>query len=94
MQITAYFSTLDPKYAYSQINLDPETATNSNFKIMCGDMTGTHRFKTGFYGLTDMPAKIQIVMDYNLIGNTFYFLDAILIASKGSEEEHKQYVFN
>ena len=52
-------------------------------------MTGTYRFKTGFYGLTDMPAKFQKAMDYRLIGlkNTFCFLDDILIVSKGSEED-------
>ena len=31
-------------------------------------MTGTYRFKTGFYGLTDMPAEFQKAMDYTLIG--------------------------
>ena len=55
-------------------------------------MTGTYRFKTGFYGITDMPAKLQKAMDYTLIGlkNTFCFLDDILIVSKGSEEDHFQ----
>ena len=35
-------------------------------------------------------------MDYTLIGleNTYCFLDNILIVSKGSEEEHEQYVLN
>ena len=31
-QETAYFSTLDLKYAYSQLNLDPETARHCNFQ--------------------------------------------------------------
>ena len=73
-QSTTYFSTLDSKYAYCQINLDTETAINSNFNIMSGDMTGTQRFKTGFFGLTDMPVEIQIVMDYNLKGFKKYVL--------------------
>ena len=53
-------------------------------------MTGTYRFKTGFYGLTDVPAEFQKAMDYTLIGlkNTICFLDDILIVSKGSEENH------
>ena len=57
-------------------------------------MTGTYRFKTGFYGLTDMPAEFQKAMDYTLIGlkNIFCFLDDILIVSKGSEEDHFQLV--
>ena len=59
-------------------------------------MAGTYRFLTGFYGLTDMPAEFQKAMDYTLIGlkNTYCFPDDILIVSKGSEEEHKQYVLN
>ena len=59
-----YFSTIDLKYAYSQLNLNPETAKHCNFNIESGDMTGTYRFKTGFYGLTDMPAEFQKAMDY------------------------------
>ena len=59
-------------------------------------MTGTYRFKTGFYGLTDMPAEFQKAVDYTLIGlkNTFYFLDDILIVSKGSEEYHFKLVID
>ena len=70
-----YFSTIDLKYAYSQLNLHLETAKHCKFQIVCGDMTGTYRFKTGFYGLTDMPAEFQKAMDYTLIGlkNTFCF---------------------
>ena len=51
-QETAYFSTLDLKYAYSQLNLDPETDRHCNFNIVIGEGTGTYRFITGFYGLT------------------------------------------
>ena len=91
-----YFSTIDLKYPYSQLNLHPETANHCNFNIISGDMTGTYRFKTGFYGLTDMPAEFQKAMDYALIGlkNTFCFLDNILIVSKGSEDDHFQLVLN
>ena len=48
-QNTTYFSTIDLKYAYSQLNLDVITANHCNFNIICGDMTGTYRFQTGFY---------------------------------------------
>ena len=91
-----YFSTIDLKYAYSQLNLHPETANHCKFNIISGDMTGTYRFKTGFYGLTDMPAEFQKAMDYTLIGltNTFCFLDDILIVSKGSEDDHFQLVLD
>ena len=56
---TAYFSTLDLKYAYSQSNLDRETAGHCNFKIVSGEGTCTYRITTGFYGLNDMPAAFQ-----------------------------------
>ena len=93
-QNTTYFSTIDLKYAYSQLNLDVNTANHCNFNIISGDMTGTYRFQTGFYGLTDMPAEFQKAMDYTLIGleNTYCFLDDILIVSKGSLNSHKNYV--
>ena len=93
-QNTTYFSTIDLKYAYSQLNLDANTANHCNFNIISGDMTGTYRFQTRFYGLTDMPTEFQKAMDYTLIGlqNTCCFLDDILIVSKGSLTEHINYV--
>ena len=53
-------------------------------------MTGTYRFKTGFHGLTDMPAEFQKAIDCTLAGlnNTFFFLDDILIVSRGGIEQH------
>ena len=56
-------------------------------------MTGTYRFPTGFYGLTDMPGESQESLNNTLIGLKiiYCFLDDILIVGKGSEEYHKQY---
>ena len=70
-----YFSTIDLKYTYSQLNLDTNTANHCNFNIICGDMTGTYRYQTGIYGLTNMPAEFQKAMDHNLIGlkNSYCF---------------------
>ena len=86
----AYFTTLDLKYAYSQLNLHHDTVKHCNFSIICGESTGTYRFKTGFYGLTDMPAEFQKAMDYTLRGlqNTYCFLDDIKIVSTGTETDH------
>ena len=88
-QETAYFATLDLKYAYCQLNLDPETARHCNFNIISSEGTGTYRFISGSYGLTDMPAAFQKVMDYTLVGlqKTYCFLDDIIIVSRGSKEE-------
>ena len=89
-QETAFFWTLDLKYAYSQLNLDPEKARHCNFNFISGEGTGTYRFLTGFYGLTDMPAAFQKVMDYTLVGlqNGFCFLNDIIVVSRGSKEEN------
>ena len=90
----AYFTTLDLKYAYSQLKLHHDTAKHCNFNIICRESTGTYRFKTGFYGLTDMPAEFQKAMDYTLIGlqNTYCFLDDIIIVSTGTETDHLAFV--
>ena len=95
-QETAYFPTLDLKYANSQLKLDPETARHCNFNIISDEGTGTYRFITGFYGITDMPAAFQKVMDYTLVGikNTHCFLDDIIIFSRGSKEDHLKLVYN
>ena len=94
-QETAYFSTLDLKYAYSQLKLDPETTRHCNFNIISGERTGTYRFITGFYGLTDMPTAFQKVMDYTFVGlqNTYCFLDDIIVVSRGSKEDHLKLVY-
>ena len=94
-QETAYFSTLDLKYAYSQFNLDPETSRHCIFNTFSGEGRGTYRFITGFYGLTNMPLTFQKMMDYTLVGlkNTYCFFDDIIIGSRGSEEDHLKLVY-
>ena len=69
-------------------------ASHCNFNLLSGDMTGTYRFKTGFYNLTDIPAEVQKAIDCTLAGltNTFCFLDDILILSRGRIEHHLQLV--
>ena len=90
-----YFWTIDLKYAYSKINLHPDTARHCNFNIICGDVTGTYHFKTGFFGLTDMPAEFQKAMGYTLVGlsDTNCFLDDIIVVSKGTKESQLKYVY-
>ena len=90
-----YFSTIDLKYAYSQLNVHPDTAPHCNFNIICGDAMGTYCFKTGFYGLADKLAQFQKAMDYTLVGlsDTYCFLDDIIVVSKGTKESHLKYVY-
>ena len=88
-QETAYFTTLGLQNAYSQLDLHSDTARHCNFNLVSGDMTGTYHFKTGLYGLTDMPAEFQKAIDCTLTGldNTFCVLDDILIVSRGGIEK-------
>ena len=57
-------------------------------------MTGTYRYKTGLYGLTDMATEFRKAMAYTLIGlkTRFCFLDDILIVSNGSEEDQFKFL--
>ena len=59
-------------------------------------MTGTYRFRTAFYGLTEMPLDFQKALAYilNKLKKSYSVLDYILIVSKGSVEYHKQYAVN
>ena len=85
-----WFTSLDLKFAFSQIPLSDEVSRQCNFNIVCGEQTGTYRFKTGFYGLTDKPKVFQKAMDNTFQGlsGVFCILDDNLIVSKGSVVDH------
>ena len=85
-----YFSTMDLTYAYGQLRLSPKTSVQCNFSLVGGKSTGTYRFRTGFYGLTTMPAEFQRVMDTILseLTQEHAFIDDILVVTKGTEIEH------
>ena len=87
---TTYCSTIDLRYAYSQLPLDETTRTRCNFSITGGNATGTYQFQTGFCGLTDMPAEFQKAIDLTLNNekDTFANLDDILIILHGTKEQH------
>ena len=90
-----WFSVLDLKNAYSQLKLCEQTSKQCNFSIVGGETTGTYQFLTGFYGLEDNPNEFQRVMD-SLLKNipfTNCYIDGILVASRGSLEEHKSIVY-
>ena len=85
-----YFTTMDLTYAYGQLPLSEETSVQCNFSLVGGRSSGTYGIRTGFYGLTSMPAEFQRVMDSIL--NEFHqanaFIDDILVITKGTEVEH------
>ena len=91
---TVWFTSLDLKYAFSQLPLSSFTSSHCNFNILCGDATGTYRFKTGFYGLTDMPTEFQKAMDCTLQGleGVICYLDDILVVTKGDVQDHNNLV--
>ena len=91
-----WFTSLDLKSAFNHLALDESVNKHWNSSIVCGDFTGTYRFKTGFYGLTDMRKEFQKTMDNTLqrLSNAFFFLDGILIVAKSSNLDHIKTVEN
>ena len=87
-----YFSKIDLKYAYSQLPLNPDTQKHCNFNILGGSAKGTYKFLNGFYGLTDLPATFQKMIDTTLDGldSTYAFLEDIIIITKGTIEKHEE----
>ena len=65
--------------------LPQKTDTNKccNFSLVERNSTGKYRFKTGFHGLTTMPAEIQRVMDAIPSENpcAHAFIDEILLTT-------------
>ena len=86
------FSTLDLRYAYSQIPLDKTTREKYNFSLIGVNAMRTYQFQTGFHGLTNMPAEFQKAIDLTLTNctNTYAYLDETLIVTKGSVELHRK----
>ena len=70
--------------------MNENTSKHCKFSLVGGRSTGTYRFKTGFYGLTTMPAEFQRVMDAILaeFPCAHAFIDDILVISKGTKIEH------
>ena len=87
-------TSLDLKYDFIQLPLSDLTSSHCNFSILCGEATGTYIFKTGFYGLTDMPTEFQKAMDCTFQGleGIIWYLDDILVVTKGRAEDHNTLV--
>ena len=56
---SVWFTSLDLKHAFSQIELSKTTSNHCNFNIICGESTGTYRFNT----VMDMLSEFQKAMD-------------------------------
>ena len=64
------FTSLDLKNAFTQLPLSSLTSSHCNFNILRGEATGTCQFKTGFYGLTDMPTEFQKAIQKAILTGT------------------------
>ena len=75
------------KYAFGQVPLDEKTAKHCNFQVVGGKSTGTHRFITGYYGMSMMPTEFQKLRDITLVNMdcTFVYIDDIFIVTKGEK---------
>ena len=87
-----WFSSIDLEYAYSQIPLSKKASNQCNFNFVGGGVTGSYRFKTGFYELGGMSNEFQRIMDRltEKLPNNHCYLDDILNSTVGSEDEHKK----
>ena len=80
-----FFSTMDLTYA--KLPLSESTSKHCKFSLVVGRSTETYRFKTGFCGLTTMPAEFQRVM-YAILSEfpcAHAFKNDILVLSKGTK---------
>ena len=65
----------------------------SLISVSLGEMPrGPNQFQTGFYGLKDLPAEFQKVIDLRRTNRTitYAYLDDILIITKGPIEKHRE----
>ena len=87
-------TSVDLKYAFGQVLLNPSLAKHCSFAIVGGKASGPYRFLTGFYGLTVMPTEFQRIVEEYLIkiANVYVFINDILIVTKGTKEEHEEKV--
>ena len=57
---SVWFSRTGLKCGYSEILLSSKASNQCNSNIGGGDIKASYRFKTGFYGLREMPNVIWI----------------------------------
>ena len=81
-----YFSTLDLRSGYWQVENEADTADKTSFVTR----KGTFKFKVLAFGLSNAPAVFQRLMDLVMAGLTWeiclVFLDDIIVMSKTFDE--------
>ena len=86
----SWISVIDLDYAYGQMRLAPETSKHCNFAITREKINGYYRFLKGFYGPADIPTIFQEKIDRTLGHQIPVWLDDIIIATRGTKEQHTQ----
>ena len=85
-----FFSTLDLRQGYWQVEIDAESAGKTTFATR----KGIFKFKVLSFGLSNAPAIFQRLMDLVLAGLTWevclVFLDDIIVMSNTFEEHLKR----
>ena len=89
-----WLTSLELKYAFSQLPFSDLTSSHCNFSILCREATGTYPIKAPLYCLADMPTEFQRTMDCTLQGleGVICYLDDILVVTKGEIEDHNKLV--
>ena len=87
---TGWFTSIDRRSAYGQLNLTRATAQQCHFSLVGGPATGSSRFLTRFHVKTLSSAQFQQAINGILIGTkgTDAFTEDILVCTKGTIEEH------
>ena len=73
-----------------QMRLAPETSKHCNFAITGEKINGYYRFPEGFHGQADIPTIFQEKIDRTLGHQIPEWLDDIIIATRGTKEQHTQ----
>ena len=60
---SVWFLSLDLKYTSSQFYYFFKASNQCNSNFVGGEITGSYHFKTGFYGLGEIPDNFQCIMD-------------------------------
>ena len=85
-----WISKFDLDYAYGQLLLSREARNLCIFDVTGGNFTGYYRFLEEFYGLADIPSIFQEKIDQTLDNKHPAWLDDIIVATKGSKEQHEK----
>ena len=85
-----WISKFDLNFAYGQLLLSREAQNLCIFAVTGGNFTGYYRFRKEFYGLADIPTIFQEKIDQTLENKHQAWLDDIIVATKGSKEQHKK----